>query len=210
MKLTILLTIFTGLFVLSCSNNSDIPSKTTSNGRSTVETRVTKLPPQRQPSTSSAAKSDEEFDIYFEQMITLNEEFVGVMQSLVDWQDSAYSEMQKMMSSTQVARSDFENWLLEQQAALEETYIGLRDIPGRWAAMNTPDYLADFHSLMLQVIRLKLEVVQKWQGGIVYILLDSNKSAKLIEEGDRLDDEADSLYFQAMSEGNRHGLPFSP
>jgi hypothetical protein len=67
------------------------------------------------------------------------------MQNLADWQDSAYSQMQKLMSSTQVTPSDLENWYLAQQAALEEAYIGLRDIPGRWAAITAPDDLSEFH-----------------------------------------------------------------
>ena len=141
-------------------------------------------------------------------MVTTNEEFVRVMQTLADSQDSTYLQMQKMVSSTQVTPSDMENWYLAQQAALEEAYIGLRHIPGRWVAITAPDDLAYFHNLMLQVIRIKLEVVQKWQAGANSLLLDSNQAAKLMAEGDRLDDEADDLYFQAMSEGKRKGLPF--
>ena len=134
-------------------------------------------------------------------MVTTNEEFVRVMQNLADWQDSAYSQMQKLMSSTQVTPSDLENWYLAQQAALEEAYIGLRHIPGRWAAITAPDDLSEFHSLMLQVI-------QKWKAGANAFLLDSNQATQLMAGGDRLDNEADDLYFQAMSEGKMKGLLF--
>ena len=156
------------------------------------------------------ACSDDALGVYFEQTITTNEEFVGVMQSLADWQDAAYPEMQRMVSSSQVTRSDLEALLVGQQAALEEAYTGLRYIPGRWAAITAPDDLAEYHDLMLQVIRLKLEVVQKWQLGVSYLLLDSNQAMLIITEGDRLDDQADDIYFQAMSEGKKQGLPFGP
>ena len=55
---------------------------------------------------------------------------------------------------------DLGDWFLRQQAAVDEAYIGLRDIPARWAAITVPDDLAESHDLMLQVIRLKLKVVQ--------------------------------------------------
>jgi hypothetical protein len=207
MKLTVVLAVLIGTFALACSSNASTPVKSTSNNGATIESRDTELTSNQQPSNSSTAKSDDELEIYFEQMVTTNEEFVKVMQTLADSQDSAYSQMQKMVSSTQVTPSDLENWYLAQQAALEEAYIGLRDIPGRWVAITAPDDLADFHNLMLQVIRIKLEVVQKWKAGANSLLLDSNQAAKLMAEGDRLDDEADDLYFQAMSEGKRKGLP---
>lgn len=210
MKLTVVLAVLTGFFVLSCSSNSAIPSKPTSNNGATIETRAIKLPPKQQPSTSSTAKSDDDAESYFEQTVTTNEEFVGIMQKLADWQDSAYPEIQRMAFSTEVTPSDLENWYLAQQAALEEAYIGLRDIPGRWAAITAPDDLADFHSLMLQVIRIKLEAVQKWQTGVNYFLLDSNQAMLIITEGDRLDDQADDIYFQAVAEGTKKGLPFGP
>ena len=156
------------------------------------------------------ACSDDALGVYFEQTITTNEEFVGVMQSLADWQDAAYPEMQRMVSSSQVTRSDLEALLVSQQTALEEAYTGLRYIPGRWAAITAPDDLVEYHDLMLQVIRLKLEVVQKWQLGVSYLLLDSNQAMLIITEGDRLDDQADDIYFQAMSEGKKKGIPFGP
>ena len=208
MKLTVVLTMLIGILVLACSSNASIPVKSTSNNGATIESRDAELESNPQTSKSSTAKSDDELEIYFERMVTTNEEFVRVMQTLADSQDSTYLQMQKMVSSTQVTPSDMENWYLAQQAALEEAYIGLRDIPGRWVAITAPDDLAYFHNLMLQVIRIKLEVVQKWKAGANSLLLDSNQAAKLMAEGDRLDDEADDLYFQAMSEGKRKGLPF--
>ena len=63
---------------------------------------------------------------------------------------------------------------------------------------------------MLQVVRLKLEAVQKWQAGAVLIQLDADRSLRLTTEGDRLDDQADNVYFQAISEGTKKGLPFGP
>ena len=55
---------------------------------------------------SGASSSDDALGVYFEQTITTNEEFVGVMQSLADWQDSAYPEIQRMAFSTEVTPSD--------------------------------------------------------------------------------------------------------
>ena len=156
------------------------------------------------------ACSDDALGVYFEQTITTNEEFVGVMQNLADWQDAAYPEMQRMVPSNQVTRSDLEALLVGQQAALEEAYTGLRYIPGRWAAITAPDDLVEYHDLMLQVIRLKLEAVQKWQAGVNFTLLDSNQSMRLMTEGDRLDDQADGIYLQAVAEGTKKGLPFGP
>ena len=63
---------------------------------------------------------------------------------------------------------------------------------------------------MLQVIKLKLEAIQKWQAGVNFTLLDSNQSMRLMTEGDRLDDQADGIYLQAISEGKKNGLPFGP
>ena len=99
---------------------------------------------------------------------------------------------------------------MRQQAALDEAYIGLRDIPFRWSVITAPDDLAESHDLMLQVIRLKLEAVQKWQARVNYILLDSNEAMRLMTEGDRLDDQADGIYLQAVAEGTKKGLPFGP
>ena len=93
-------------------------------------------------------------------MVTTDEEFVGVMQRLAGWQDSAYPEIQRMAFSTEVTPYDLGDWFLRQQAAVDEAYTGLRDIPARWAAITVPDDLAESHDLMLQVIRLKLKVVQ--------------------------------------------------
>ena len=208
MKLTVVLAVLIGILVLACSSNASTPVKSTSNNGATIESRDRELASNQQPSTSFTSKSDDELEIYFKQMVTTNEEFVRVMQNLADWQDSAYSQTQKLMSSTQVTPSDLENWYLAQQAALEEAYIGLRHIPGRWAAITAPDDLSEFHSLMLEVIRMKLEVVQKWKAGANAFLLDSNQATLLMAEGDRLDNEADDLYFQAMSEGKMKGLPF--
>jgi len=210
MKLAIVLAIFTGILVLSCSSDSDIPSESTSNSGSTIETRAAKLPPKQQPYTSSSAKSEEELGIYFEQTVTTHEEFVGVMQSLADWQDAAYPEMQRMTSSSQVTRSDVEAWLARQQVALEQAFTGLRDLPAKWAAISPPDDLVEYHNLMLQVVRLKLEAVQKWQAGAVLIQLDADRSLRLTTEGDRLDDQADGIYLQAVAEGTKKGLPFGP
>ena len=67
---------------------------------------------------SGASSSGDALGIYFEQTITTNEEFVGVMQSLADWQDAAYPEMQRMVSSSRVTRSDLEPLVVGQQAAL--------------------------------------------------------------------------------------------
>ena len=191
-------------FTEACSLDSKL-----CNG-ATIESRATGLASKQRPPTSSTSKSDDELEIYFEQMVTTNEEFVGVMQRLADWQDSAYPEIQRMAFSTGVTQSDFGDWFLRQKAALDEAYIELRYIPGKWAAITVPDDLAEFHNLMLQVIRLKLEVVQKWQLGVSYLLLDSNQAMLIITEGDRLDDQADDIYFQAMSEGKKQGLPFGP
>ena len=194
MKLPVVLAVLTGIFLLACSSDASAPANPTSNSGA----------------TGSTSKSDDELEIYFEQMVTTNEEFVGVMQRLADWQDSAYPEIQRMAFSTGVTQSNFGDWFLRQKAALDEAYIELRYIPGKWAAITAPDDLAEFHDLMLQVIRLKLEVVQKWQLGVSYLLLDSNQAMLIITEGDRLDDQADDIYFQAMSEGKKKGIPFGP
>ena len=63
---------------------------------------------------------------------------------------------------------------------------------------------------MLQVIKLKLEAIQKWQAGVNFTLLDSNQSVRLMTEGDRLDDQADGIYLQAVAVGTKKGLPFGP
>jgi len=63
---------------------------------------------------------------------------------------------------------------------------------------------------MLQVIKLKLETGQKRQDGAVLIQLDPDRSMRLTTEGDRLDDQPDNVYFQAISEGTKKGLPFGP
>ena len=157
---------------------------------------------------SGASSSGDAPGVYFKQTITTNEEFVGVMQNLADWQDAAYPEMQRMLSSSQVTQYDLEAWSVRQQAALEEAYTGLRDVPVKWAAIIPPDDLVEYHDLMLQVIKLKLEAVQKWQAGANFTLLDSDRSMRLITEGDRLDDQADGIYLQAVAEGTKKGLPF--
>ena len=33
---------------------------------------------------------------------------------------------------------------------------------------------------------------------------------RLMTEGDRLDDQADGIYLQAVAEGTKKGLPFGP
>ena len=38
----------------------------------------------------------------------------------------------------------------------------------------------------------------------------SNRSMRLMTEGDRLDDQADGIYLQAVAEGTKKGLPFGP
>jgi len=157
---------------------------------------------------SGASSSGDALGVYFEQTITTNEEFVGVMQSLADWQDAAYPKMQRMVSSSRVTRFDLGALVVGQQAALEEAYTGLRDVPVKWAAVAPPDDLVEYHDLMLQVIKLKLEAIQKWQAGVNFTLLDSNQSMRLMTEGDRLDDQADGIYLQAVAEGTKKGLPF--
>ena len=98
---------------------------------------------------SGSSSSGDALGIYFKQTITTNEEFVGVMQSLADWQDAAYPEMQRMVSSSQVTRSDLEALLVGQQATLEEAYIRLRDVPVKWAAAAPTDDLVEYHDLVL-------------------------------------------------------------
>ena len=39
---------------------------------------------------------------------------------------------------------------------------------------------------------------------------DANQSMRLMTEGDRLDDQADGIYLQAVAEGTKKGLPFGP
>lgn len=168
---------------------------------------VDAIEPTQQPSTTSVQLIQE---AYTARVFPLSSEYAEAIQSLVDWQDHTYPQMIQKFNSPQTTLTEIEEFISQQVSVVDETYKAIRDIPQVWAAINPPGNLAEFHSLWLESVLVRLEALQKWLGGVGMISVDTEEANRLIQEGDALVNQSEDLMFQAISIGAREGLPFGP
>jgi hypothetical protein len=80
--------------------------------------------------------------------------------------------------------------------------------PVHWAAIQPPPDVEEFHDLILEVMKLRVEALERWLEGLGYFLVDVNKANQLMRQGDELSNRANDLYLEALKVGAASGFEF--
>ena len=190
--LFIMVLLTSGIIGLACATQAPAPSHTP------VPTK-TPAPTIRESYEDSYAGRTE--PIIKEMAIVLNH--------YVESQDKFFSQITELAyASSSATRSDVEQAILEMTKETLETLKVVANHPGSWAAIHPPPEYEEFHDLMLEIMKLRHEALERWLEGLGYFLVDIEKANQQMRQGDDFSNRANDLYLEALKVGAASGIEF--
>ena len=188
----VLILLTSGIIGLGCATQAPAPSHTPV------------------PTTTSASTIRESYeDSYAGQTEPIINEMAIVLNHYVEVQDKYFSQITELAyASSSTTRSDLEQVILEMTKETHETLKVVANHPVRWAAIHPPPEYEELHDLMLEIMKLRQEALERWLEGLGYLLVDPDKADQQIRQGDEFSNRANDLYLEALKVGAALGFQF--